>query len=69
MQTERAPSQELMVTEVSGDLVEGLGLVGYYDGNRLTITNSQVEYSVYSNDLTPQEMMQVVESMQVSVMK
>lgn len=41
----------------------------HYDGNRLTITNSQVEYSVYSNDLTPQEMMQVVESMQVSVMK
>lgn len=69
VQTERAPSQELTVTEVSGDLIEGLGLVGYYDGNRLTITNSQVEYSVYSNDLTPQEMMQVVESMQVSVMK
>ena len=69
VQTERAPSQELTVTEVNGDLIEGLGLVGYYDGHRLTITNRQVEYSVYSNDLTPQEMMQVVESMQVSVMK
>ncbi len=69
VQTEKQPSQELQITDVTGELIEGLGLVGYYDGSRLTITNNQVEYSVYSEDLTPQEMMQVVESMQVSVMK
>lgn len=69
VQTELAPNQDLAVTEVSGELVEGLGLVGYFDGSRLTAMDSQVQYSVYSSDLTPQEMMQIIQSMQVSVMK
>ena len=62
-------NQELSVKEIEGELVEGLGLIGYYNGNRLTVLNSQMETSVYSDTLSVNEMLQVVESMQVSVMK
>lgn len=62
-------NQELSVKEIEGELVEGLGLIGYYNGNRLTVVNSQMETSVYSDTLSVNEMLQVVESMQVSVMK
>lgn len=69
VQTEKKASSELKIIPIDGKLVEGLGLIGYYEGNKLTIINSQIEYSIYSEDLSEAEMMQVVESMQVSVMK
>ncbi len=69
VQNEVVNSNELQIKEIDGELVEGLGIIGYYTGNKLTVLSSQVETSVYSQDLTVSEMLQVVESMQVSVMK
>lgn len=62
-------SEDLNVKEIDGELVEGFGLVGYYNGNRLTVITSQMETSIYSDELSVSEMLQVIESMQVSVMK
>lgn len=62
-------SDDLNVQEVDGELVEGFGLVGYYNGNRLTVITSQMETSIYSDELSVSEMLQVIESMQVSIMK
>lgn len=69
IQKEVSGTNELVIQEVEGELVEGFGLIGYFNGNRLTVINSQMETSVYSQDLSVNEMLQVVESMQVSVMK
>ena len=69
VQSEKKINDQMTITEVSGQMIEGMSLIGVYDGNRLAITNSQIETSVYSQDLTPQQMMQVAESMQVAVMK
>lgn len=62
-------SDDLNVQEIDGELVEGFGLVGYYNGNRLTVMTSQMETSIYSDELSVSEMLQVIESMQVSIMK
>lgn len=69
VQTEKRASDRFEVVEVNGQLVENLGIIGYFQDNKLTVLNNQVEYTVYSNDLSAEEMMEVVESMQVSVMK
>lgn len=69
IQKEVSQSDELLIKEIEGELVEGLGTVGYYTGNRLTVISTQMETSVYSDELSVNEMLQVVESMQVSVMK
>ena len=62
-------SDEFELVEVNGELVEGLGILAYYNGNRLTAISTQMEMSVYSDDLSVMEMLQVIESMQVSIMK
>ncbi len=69
VQSEAVNAEELVIEEIEGELVEGLGMIGYYNGNKLTVFSSQLETSVYSQDLSVNEMLQVVESMQVSVMK
>ena len=54
---------------MNGELVEGLGMLAYYNGNKLTAISTQMEMSVYSDDLSVMQMLEVLESMQVSVMK
>ena len=61
--------EQFEIVEIKGELVEGLGILAYYDGNKLTAISTQMDLSVYSDDLSVMEMLQVVESMQVSVMK
>ena len=61
--------EQFELVEVDGELVEGLGILAYYNGNKLTAISTQMELSVYSDDLSVMEMLQVIESMQVSVMK
>lgn len=54
---------------VPGEMIDTMDIVGFYDGNKLTATYDNVEFSVFSDDLGPEEMMQVINSMQVAVMK
>jgi hypothetical protein len=62
-------SEEFELIEMNGELVEGLGMLAYYNGNKLTAISTQMEMSVYSDDLSVMQMLEVLESMQVSVMK
>lgn len=52
-----------------GEMVDSLDVVGFYDGNHMSVIYGGIEYTVYSEELGPEEMMQVINSMQVAVMK
>lgn len=54
---------------MQGEFVDALDVFGVYDGNHMSVVKNQVEYNVYSDTLNPEEMMQVLSSMQVAVMK
>lgn len=52
-----------------GEMIDTLDVVGFYDGNRMSAIYDNVEFTVFSEDLGPDEMMEVINSMQVAVMK
>ena len=67
---EIAESEETTQTIImSGSLVDGLNMVGRYDGNHMTSVINSVRYTIYSDDLSEEEMSAVLQSMQVVVMK
>lgn len=67
---EVAESEETTQTIImSGSLVDGLNMVGRYDGNHMTSVINSVRYTIYSGDLSEEEMSAVLQSMQVVVMK
>ena len=67
---EVAESEETTQTIImSGSLVDGLNMVGRYDGNHMTSVINSVRYTIYSDVLSEEEMSAVLQSMQVVVMK
>ncbi|NBK97014.1 MAG: hypothetical protein EOM50_03145 [Erysipelotrichia bacterium] len=62
-------SKELQTVIMSGEFVDSVDAFGFYDGNHMVMMNNGVEYTIYSDDLTPAEMVDVLSSMQVVVMK
>ena len=67
---EVAESEETTQTIImSGSLVDGLNMVGRYNGNHMTSVINSVRYTIYSDDLSEEEMSAVLQSMQVVVMK
>lgn len=69
VQTKREKNTEPVLMQVSGELVDNMDVFGAYDGTRLTLYSSDVEFSVYSEDLSVDDMLSVVSSMQVAVLK
>ena len=69
VQVQKKRNAEPVVQQVSGELVDAIDVFGAFDGTRLTVYDNNVEYTIYSQDLSPEEMLQVVTSMQVAVMK
>ena len=65
----KSPNEQLVIKEIDEQLIESLGVIGYYDENKLTVVSSNLETTVYSTDLSIEEMLSVVQSMQVAVMK
>lgn len=65
----RNANEELEVISMDKELTDGIHVIGYYDGTKLTVYDAQIEISVYSTDLSEEEMLQVVQSMRVAVMK
>ena len=53
----------------SGEIVDAVDVVGFYDGASMTMYLQNVEMNIYSNDLSAEEMMEVLSSHQVAVMK
>lgn len=65
-----AQSEETTQTVImSGDLIDAVTLLGQYDGTQMTTVIDSVQYTIYSEELSEQEMAAVLSSMQVVVMK
>ncbi|MEG0823870.1 MAG: hypothetical protein RSG07_05135 [Erysipelotrichaceae bacterium] len=62
-------SKETQSVVMGGVLVDSMDVIGVYDGNSMSAINNNLEISVFSDELDPQEMLSVIQSMQVSVMK
>ena len=69
VQVERQKSVEPVLMQVSGELVDSMSMFGAYDGSCLTLYSNDVEFSIYSEDLSVDEMLSVASSMQVAVLK
>lgn len=69
VETMRASVEETQTVLMPGEMVDSLDVIGFYDGNHMSAIHEGVEYTVYSEELGPEEMMQVINSMQVAVMK
>ncbi len=65
----RSSSDTTQTVIMPGIMMDVLDVVGFYDGNHLTAMANGIEYTVFSDDLDPEEMMSVINSMQVAVMK
>ena len=65
----RASSERTQTVIMPGKMVDALDVIGFYDGNHLSAVYNGVEFTVFSDDLGPEEMMSVINSMQVAVMK
>lgn len=52
-----------------GKIVDSLDIIGFYDGNRMSAIYNNIEYTIYSDDLGPEEMMSIITSMRIAVMK
>lgn len=52
-----------------GKIIDALDVFGFYDGNRLSAVYNGIEFTIFSDDLAPEEMMNVINSMRVAVMK
>lgn len=62
-------SKETETVIMGGTLLDSIGAFGFFDENHLQWTSEGVEYTIYSEDLSVEEMAQVLSSMQVVVMK
>lgn len=69
VETVKESAKETQTVIMPGEIIDVLDVVGFYDGNHISAMYGNVEFSVFSEELGPEEMMQVIMSMQVAVMK
>lgn len=65
----RAQAESTQTVIMPGEIVDNVDVFGFYDGNRMSAVYNGIEYTIFSDDLAPEEMMSVITSMQVAVMK
>lgn len=53
----------------SGEMIDTIELIGFYDGTSMSAYIHNAEMTIYSQDLSVEEMASVLSSMQVAVMK
>lgn len=69
VETKKKSVNDTQTVIMPGEMIDTLNVVGFYDGNHLSAIYDNVEFTVFSDDLGPSEMMEVINSMQVAVMK
>ena len=52
-----------------GEMMDVLDVVGFYDENHMNVIRDGVEISIFSDELSLQQMIEIINSMQVAVMK
>lgn len=62
-------SKEVTVTKIEHDMIDFIDGVGYENHDAMTLMTSGIICSIYSNDLSYNEKLSVLSSMQVSTMK
>ncbi|MCD7892582.1 MAG: hypothetical protein LUG60_02680 [Erysipelotrichaceae bacterium] len=62
-------SDNMEVTYIDSDVIDLIDGIAYYEDNQLTYIASGIVCSIYSNDLTNEEMLTVLSSMQSSSVK
>ncbi len=69
VETKKHSVKDTQTVIMPGEMVDAMEIVGFYDGNHMSVIRDDVEFSVFSEELSPEEMMMVIQSMQVAVMK
>lgn len=69
VQTLKKVEDETQTVFKSGEMIDTIEQVGFYDGGSCLGYYQNLEMNVYSQDLNIEEMMQVMSSLQVAVMK
>lgn len=69
VETKKKSVSDTQMVIMPGQMIDTLDLVGFYDGNHLSAIYDNVEFTVFSDDLGPSEMLEIINSMQVAVMK
>lgn len=69
VQSVRESAENTQTVIMPGQIVDSLDVIGFYDGNHMSAIANGIEFTVFSDDLSPDEMMSVITSMQVAVMK
>lgn len=69
IQTLKAIEPSVSTVFKSGEMVDAIDVIGFYDGASMTMYMQNVEMSIYSSDLSGEEMMEILSSHQVAVMK
>lgn len=69
VESKRESSEKTETVMMPGEIIDVLDVVGFYDGNQLSAIYNGIEFTVFSDELGPEEMMSVINSMQVVVMK
>lgn len=69
VETKKAAPEVTQTVLMPGEMVDAMDVIGFYDGNRMSAVVDGVEFTVFSDDMNPEEMMNVITSMQVAVMK
>lgn len=69
VETKKKSVEDTQTVIMPGEMIDTLDVIGFYDGNHLSAIYDNVEFTVFSDDLGPSEMMEVINSMQVAVMK
>lgn len=63
------PTKDMQVEVVSGDMIDFVDGIGFIENQQMTYISSGVVCSLYSNDLTKQEMITVLSSLQPTQVK
>lgn len=69
VETIKSASNETQTVFMPQEMIDAIDVIGFYDGASMSSYHQNVELTVFSQDLSPEEMMSVISSMQVAVMK
>lgn len=69
VETIKSASNETQTVFMPQEMIDAIDVIGFYDGASMSSYHQNVELTVFSQDLSPEEMISVISSMQVAVMK
>ncbi|MEG1702735.1 MAG: hypothetical protein RR267_07575 [Erysipelotrichaceae bacterium] len=69
VETKKTIASTTQTVLMAGQIVDAMDVIGFYDGNQMSAIHDGIEITVFSDDLSPDEMMSVIASMNVVVMK